>query len=195
MQPKDIDFLFEAGSLRHVPRAWQQVLGMPVENVLEHTLRMMLTALTIARGEGNVDEEKIMKMVLLHDLAESRTTDIAFIHREYVERHEEKAKHDLLAGTSFEKDLTLLEEYALRQSLESKVVKDADHLEVDIELKELIKAGSTTASKWQEQRKVLRDTKLYTETAKKMWDTLQETDSDHWQMNLTNDWITSPKLK
>jgi putative hydrolase of HD superfamily len=172
MSKRDIDFLFEAGSLRHLPRAWQQVLGMPVSNVMEHTLRVLLIALVIAREEGVKDEEKIMKIALLHDLSEARTMDIAFIHRGYTSRDEEKARHDMFEGTVFERELPLLKEYEERESVESKIVKDADTIEVDIELRELAKVGSTTAAKWQEGRKTIRDTKLFTDTARKMWDEL-----------------------
>ena len=195
MKNRDLDFLFEVGSLRHVSRAWKQSLGMPVENVLEHSIRLMIIALIIARREGVKDEAKIMKMALFHDLAESRTLDSAFIHKEYVTRHTEKAEHDQLAGTSFEGDITLLEEYNKRESIESKIIKDADHLEVDIELRELAKVGSTTAAKWQEGRRQIRDNKLHTESAKKLWDELQETDPDAWQLSLTADWVNSPKMK
>src|SRR5260221_10759898 len=103
--PRDIDLLFETGSLRHVPRAWQQVLGLPVANILEHTTRLMLIALVIARREGKGDELTILKTALLHDLAEARTLDSAFIHKEYIDRKSEKAEQDMFSATVFEKEI------------------------------------------------------------------------------------------
>ena len=110
MKNRDIDLLFEVGSLHNVPRAWKQILGLQVGNIVEHILRVMLIAMVIARREGVKDEEKIMKMALFHDLAESRTLDSAFIHKEYVERYEEKAITDMLSSTVFEPDLKILKE-------------------------------------------------------------------------------------
>src|SRR5436190_917477 len=137
MNDKDIDFLFEVGSLHNVPRAWKQVLGLQVVNIVEHILRVALIALVIARREGVKDEAKIMKMAIFHDLSESRTLDSAFVHKEYVDRKEEKARIDMLSGTIFQPELEILNEYEERQSIESKIVRDADQLEVDFELKEL----------------------------------------------------------
>ena len=72
---RDIEFLFEVGSLRNVQRGWRQHFGLDVANNLEHTFRVMVLALMIARKEGVKDEEKVMKMALVHDLAETRTVD------------------------------------------------------------------------------------------------------------------------
>ncbi len=194
MAKRDIDFLLEVGSLKNIPRAWQQQLSYRVQNVPEHVFRMSLVAWIIALNEG-ADVGKVLQMCMLHDLAESRATDIAFMHRDYVKRDEELAANHLFNSTTLEKEAhKLLKEYDDRTSLEAKVVKDADNIEVDFELKELAKYGDTTAIKIQKvTRKPIRDNKLYTKTAKKMWDELQKTDADDWHMVMTGRWVKNRK--
>lgn len=48
---KDIDFLFEIGSLRSIARTWNEFLGKDVANVAEHTIRVAWIALTLAKYE------------------------------------------------------------------------------------------------------------------------------------------------
>ena len=71
MAKRDIDFLFEIGSLRNVPRAWQQVLTGKVQNISEHMFRTTMIGWIIAMAE-KADVGKVIKMCLVHDIAESR---------------------------------------------------------------------------------------------------------------------------
>ncbi len=191
---RDIDFLYEVGSLRKVDRAWQQVITAKTENVAEHVFRVAMTAWLIAIAE-KADVSKVLKIALIHDMAESRTRDIAFMHRDYVVRHEELAESHIFADTLLEIEAhALLKEYAKRESLESKIVKDADNIEVDLELKELVKIGDAAALRMQkEHRPTVRAKKLYTKTAKNMWDQIQKSDPNNWHQSLTNKWIKSKK--
>lgn len=191
---KDIDFFYEIGSLRKVPRAWQQVLSGKVQNIAEHIFRTTMIAWTIAIAE-KADTQKVIKMCLIHDIAESRTGDIAFMHRDYVTRHEELAETHIFEDTLLDKEAQIiLKEYNARQSLESKIVKDADNLDVDLELKELARIGDSAAIGMQkDHRPVIRAEKLYTKTAKKMWDEIQKTDSNTWHQKLTNKWVKNKK--
>ena len=193
MFERDIEFLYEVGSLRYLERGWRQHFGMSMGNILEHTMRVMLLALVIARREGVKDEEKIMKMALVHDLAETRTTDLSYVQKVYVKADEEASARDLFAGTGLESLRTdYLHEYEERKSPEAKIVKDADNLEVELELKELAQRGSTLPKKWATMRKMVRDEKLYTATAKKMWDEIVDSDPDSWHIK-TNKWLRMPE--
>ena len=191
MKP-NINFLFEIGSLRKVPRAWQQVMTAQVQNISEHIFRTALIAWTIAEAE-DADIGKVLKICLIHDIAESRATDIAFMHRDYVTRHEDTAQIDILKGTLIEKEATeLLKEYEERETLEAKIVKDADNLEVDLELKELARVGDTAAIGMQKHhRHIVREQKLYTKTAMEIWDLIQTTDPDEWHQELTDKWVNN----
>lgn len=194
MAKRDIDFLFEVGSLRNVPRAWQQILSGRVQNISEHVFRTTLIAWVIALEE-KADVNKVLKICLIHDIGESRAGDIAFMHRDYVTRNEELAEEHIFQETALESEAhALLKEYGERQTLEAKIVKDADNLDVDLELKELSKIGDTAAKGMQDDhRPEVREKKLYTDTAKRMWDEIQKTDPNNWHQNLTGRWIRSDK--
>ena len=191
---REIDFLFEIGSLRRIPRAWQQILTGKVENIAEHIFRTTMVAWVIAVAE-KADVEKVLKMCLIHDIAEARTGDIAFMHRDYVVRHEELAEKHIFENTLLGKETpALFKEYAERTSLEAKIVKDADNIEVDLELKELADIGDSSAVSMQkDHRPTIRAKKLYTKTAKKMWDQIQKTSPNDWHRALTSKWVKNKK--
>ena len=190
----DINFLYEIGSLRKIPRAWQQILTGKVENIAEHIFRTTMVAWVIAIAE-KADVEKVLKICLIHDIAEARTGDIAFMHRDYVVRHEELAEKHIFENTLLGKETpALFKEYAERASLEAKIVKDADNIEVDLELKELADIGDSSAASMQkDHRPTIRAKKLYTKTAKKMWDQIQKTNPNDWHRALTGKWVKNKK--
>lgn len=190
---RDIEFLYEIGSLRNIQRGWRQHLAMDCENILEHSFRVIWLALILARKEGVKDEEKIIKMGLVHDLAETRTTDLSYIQKVYVDADEDSAAKDLFAKTILG-DLhdNILKEYEERKSIEAKIVKDADNLDIDLELRELEERGSQLPKKWEGFRKKVRDEKLYTKSAKEMWGMIQEVDVADWHM-LANKWVKQPE--
>lgn len=192
MAKRDIEFLFEIGSLRNVPRAWQQILSSRVQNISEHTFRVALIAWMIADVEG-ADVSKVLKTAIIHDVGESRTTDIAFMHRDYVTRKGELAEKHMFENTLLEKEAgALLKEYEERKTLEAKIVKDADNLDVDIELRELAKTGDSAAlAMIKDHRPAIREYKLYTKTAKRMWDEIDKADPNSWQKSLTKKWVSN----
>lgn len=195
-EDKNVDFLYEIGSLKNIPRIWQQLLGgESVANNIEHSFRVIVIALMISKMEGEDDQEKIMKMALFHDLCESRSVDIAFLHKEYVDRHEEKSQADQMSETIFGKDIIdLLKEYRERKTIESHIVKDADNLECDLELRELEKRGVKTATKFIEGHRPEVAEKLFTDSAKKLWKQIYSRDPDAWHLDLNNNWVKSDKF-
>ncbi|MBI5457897.1 HD domain-containing protein [Candidatus Kaiserbacteria bacterium] len=188
---RDLEFLFEIGSLRNIPRAWVQHLGVPVASNLEHMMRVVFLALLITRREGKGDESTIIRMALVHDLAETRTADLAYVHKVYADTHDLRAAHDLFSGTSFIDLEAIHTRYKKRDSIEAKIVKDADNLDIDLELKELEEQGHKLPTKWRAMRKFVRDKKLYTKTAKKIWDELQKANVARWHME-ANKWKKIP---
>ena len=191
MSKRDLEFLYELGSMRNIPRAWIQHLATDVASNLEHMMRVVFLALLIARKEGVKSEEKIVKMALVHDMAETRTSDLAYVHKVYTTTDDARAVHDQLEGTSFADFEDILHEYKERKSIEAKIVKDADNLDIDLELKELMEQGNQVAVKKQPLRKFVRDKKLYTKTAKKLWDEIQKSDPSSWHLS-ANKWLKVP---
>lgn len=173
--------MYEIGSLRNIPRQWSRFLNTNFDNVAEHHFRVLWTALVIAKHEKAGDTGKIMKMALVHDITESRNGDVDYISRQYVERKEEMAIKDMLGDTVLEKEfLEAWREYEERNSIESKIVKDADNLEIDFELLEQAYKGSKLPKAFDETRQFVGKTKLYTKTAKKMWKAVRQSDPTDW---------------
>ncbi len=189
---RDIEFLYEIGSLRFIPRAWIQHLGVPVASNLEHSVRVALLALILARHEGKGDENTIFRMAILHDLSETRTADLAYVHKVYATLDETRAANDLFEGTILADLLGTHSAYEARDSIEAKIVKDADNLDIDIELKELEEQGHGLPKKLKTMRKFVRDKKLYTKSAKKMWDAIYASDPSSWHRG-ANKWLKIPK--
>ncbi len=189
---RNIDFMYEIGSLRHVPRGWRQHLGFDVASDLEHTFRLIWLALLISRMEKQGDENLIIKMALVHDVPETRTSDHSYVQKVYVTADEERAANDMFKDTAFGDLREILAKYETRDCIEAKIVKDADNLDVDLELKEIEELGSQLPKKWEKlNRRMVRDEKLYTESAKKIWDEIQQSDPSNWHRNM-NKWITDP---
>lgn len=188
---RDLEFLFEIGTLRNVQRGWRQHLATNCANDLEHTIRVAWIALILAKKIGGLDEALILKMALVHDLAETRTSDHSYVQKVYVTEDEDRAAHDLFADTRIADSLETLKRYKQRDSLEAKIVKDADNLDVDFELKELEEKGHQLPIKWKPQRRKIRDEKLYTDAARELWDELQAADPADWH-TATNKWKLIP---
>lgn len=183
----DVNFLFEMGSIRFIQRMWSRFLKDDFANLAEHHFRMFWIAMVIASREQGADTGKVAKMVLVHDIAESRAGDVDYLARQYVERNEELAIRDMLSGTSLEKEFySLWEEYEKRSSLDSKIVKDADNLDVDFELAEQATKGSPLKEHWKENREFVSKNKLYTETARKLYDQLAIANPHDWHLQGRN---------
>lgn len=180
----DINFLFEMGNIRFIERMWKRFLRDDFANLAEHHFRVFWIAMIIAAHEENVDTGKIAKLALIHDIAESRTGDVDYLARQYVERNEELGIKDMLHGTAIEKEFfALWEEYETRESLESKIVKDADNLDVDFELAEQSAKGSQLKGLKGDMRQTVADNKLYTKTAKAIFEQLKTASPHEWHFS------------
>lgn len=183
----DVNFLFEMGTIRYIDRLWRRFLNKNFANLSEHHFRVFWIAMIIAGQETDVDTGKIAKMVMVHDIAESRTGDVDYISRQYVERNEKMGIEDMLRGTTIEKEFfELWKEYEARESLESKIVKDADNLDVDMELAEQAAQGH----KLKDELTVLREKNVhphaYTATAKRMHKQILTANPHDWHLKGRN---------
>ena len=179
---RDIEFLFQLGSLRHIERAWRQYFGIDVANDLEHSVRVAFTALLISRMEGKeVDEGMVFKMALVHDLAESLTGDLTPVQKRYLKVDEDRAVEDMFGDTSFADFIPLISRYKERKCLESQYVKDADNLDVHLEMHELEELGHHMIEHWKLGRLKMRNEKFYTKSAGEIWDAIQGSRPSTWQ--------------
>lgn len=186
---KDLDFLYEIGSIRHLIRTWTQFVRSDVANVTEHLYRVIWIALIIAKHEKVKTTDKIIKMALVHDISESRTGDTHYLSRQYVERREELAIEDILAETSLGKEfIDLWHEYEKRESIEAKIVKDADNLDPDLELNEL-PIDKRLRTGFQKIRAEAIGKRFFTKTGAQMWKEIQNSNPHDWHLNGRNRFV------
>lgn len=149
-----INFLSELTRLKAVPRTGWLLRGVrDVESVADHSFGVAFVAMLLAdraqaRGEA-VNIERVLRMALLHDLTETRTGDLPSTIKRYFDRTtlqaaDECAAEDVLAGLGElgESYLTLWREYEARQTLEARLVKAADKLDLLLQAQEYEKGGA-----------------------------------------------------
>ncbi len=185
---KDLEFLYEIGTMRFIQRTWRQFLNPDFANLAEHTMRVIWIALLLAKKEGVTDTDKIMKMALAHDVSETRTGDVHYVSRLYTDRHEDRAVADTFAGTGFgEEFLELLHEYEKRESLEAKIVKDADTLDVDMELiEQKSKGDGIYGALGPIRQKIEHERLLFTQSARDLWKEIYSSNPHDWHSQGAN---------
>ena len=182
---KDINLLYELGTLRHVARTWRQFGGGSFANVAEHSFRVAWLSMIIAIHE-RADVGRTVQMALIHDLPETRIGDSNYLTRMYMSHNEDDALMHATAGTCLQQDAgALWREYKDRLTLEAKIVKDADNLDCDLELVEETARGNRIGETLEPTRKAVYQ-KLYTSTAKRMFESIQQSDSHAWHIQGRN---------
>jgi putative hydrolase of HD superfamily len=173
-----VNFLFEAGMLKKTPRTGYQFLGSGAESVAEHTFRVVCIGYTLFKMvQQPVDETRLLKMCLFHDLPEARTGDHNYVNKKYVSVDEEKAAQDLTAHLPFGGEmLELIHEFIQQTSVESRLARDADQLDFLLELKESGDLGNKNAEDWIQA--VLK--RLQSKEAQELALEILKTDSNDW---------------
>jgi putative hydrolase of HD superfamily len=184
---RDLELIYEIGCVRFISRTWKQMLGADFANLAEHHFRLAWTALILAKMEGQGNHEKILKMALVHDIPESRTGDVHHISRIYTQRNEDKAIQDIFENTVLgEEMIAIFHEYEKKESIEAQIVKDADNLEVDFELHEQASKGNDLEKQWRNNREQSIFPRLYTESGKKLWKAIQNSNVHDWHLHAPN---------
>lgn len=143
------DFLFEVGTMRKLLRIHRQVLMTDdmSDNIASHSFRVAIIGALLAREEG-ADPYKVIMMCLLHDMGEVRTNDHNWVHKRYITVHEAEVRKEQLETLPFRDFYELAHEYDVRESLESKVAKEADLIDQILLLREYEWQGNKEASVW-----------------------------------------------
>ena len=146
------DFFQEVGMLRHTPRTGYHFLGSGHESVAEHSHRTAVIGYALARLCG-ADAERTALICLFHDLGEARTGDLNYVNQRYVQADERRAVSDAVAGTGIEREvLDLWDEHEKGRtdeaSLEARVARDADQLDLILNLKREWDLGNPYAERW-----------------------------------------------
>lgn len=173
-----VHLLNEVGMLANTPRSGFAFLGTGKQSVAEHSYRMALVALALARlVEEPVNIERLLLICLTHDLPEARTGDMNYVNKKYVQVDEAKALSELRSESFLGKEFAgYIDEYNSKKSIEALIAKDADQLELLLCLKEESDKGNPRAMEWFENG-VKR---LITDVAKSLAEQIRDTPSDEW---------------
>jgi putative hydrolase of HD superfamily len=168
-------FLHRIGRLKRVPRTGWLDRGVPAaetESVADHSFRVALLAWLAGADEPGLDRDRLLKLALLHDLAEAVTGDLppydpgeltdvapadraAVLNRRHVRSEarraakraaEAAAMADLLAdlsGPVADELEALWRELDEGSSAEARFVKQADKLETYLQSREYLAADAT----------------------------------------------------
>lgn len=182
-----VDFLFEVGMLKRTPRTgWQFLAGAGGESVADHSFRVAMIAFVLGRVAGAaVDADRVLRLALVHDLAEARTGDLNYMNQKYVEADEAKASADLVRGLPFTDELAdLLAEYRDGVTPEAILAHDADQLELLLQLAEQRDGGVPGTEHWAHFALQRLRTPAATDLARAVLDG----DSSRWWFDRGSDW-------
>lgn len=148
--------------LKAVPRMGWLLRGVrDVESVAAHSFGVAFITMILAdraREKGmDVDAEKAIRMALLHDMTESKTGDLPYTIKKYFDKEalklaDEKVATEMLwrwspPGGSY---LDLWREYEHRTSLEARIVKAADKIDLLFQALEYEKGGARSLDEFWE---------------------------------------------
>lgn len=162
----------KVGILKKVKRSgWKSLVGVVnPESVAEHSFRCAVLAMYIADLK-NLDVEKLVKMMLLHDLHETVTGDYDHqtkreIGEEELKIRANKAIREVLADLPHElqeRYLNLWLEFEHEKTTEAKMAKQIDNLELAFQALEYQEEGynrDKLAVFWQNLEKKITDKHL-----------------------------------
>lgn len=169
-------FLLQVGRLKRTPRTGWLDRGVPeleTESVADHSFRVALLAWLAAAGDPALDRDRVLKLALIHDLAEAITGDLtpydpgelvgldAEARSERLNRRlrpssdraaakreaEAEAITSILANLPADLNVELAElwqELQERETAEGRFVKDADRLETYLQSREYAAVDPST---------------------------------------------------
>jgi putative hydrolase of HD superfamily len=136
-----LKLMFELGILSRTPRSGPYHVGITDhETSAAHSFRTSALAYFIAKEEG-ADENRVLKMCLIHDFPETRLLNQTFIQKEFYSvdnRTKDVLSKQLRNLKGSDELIELFEEFSKGESKEAKIVKDANTLEALVEAKEYI---------------------------------------------------------
>jgi len=179
------NFLFEVGMLKRTPRTGFRFLGSGCESVAEHILRTIFIGYALSKLDPDLDELKVLKICLVHDLPEARTGDMNYMYKKYVTVHEERAIRELTETLFFGDEIkSIIDEFNEKKTREALIAHDADQLALILQLKEYGDLGNKYTGDWIEFAR----RRLHTDVARKLALSIIKTDSSEWWFKDKSDW-------
>ncbi len=134
------DFFYIASELKKIPRkGWKEKIGIQdPESVADHSYGTAVMAMIFSDNVGNLNTERIMKMALLHDLAESIIGDFmpGEIQKENKKNVENQVMEEILSKLPprlFDKYCSIWKEYINCTSKEAVLLHEIDKFEMAIQ--------------------------------------------------------------
>ena len=144
--------LIELQRLKRLDRTGWTLRGLPngTESVAAHSFGVGVTAMLLAdrctAAGVSIDIEKVLRIALLHDWAEVRVGDMPRIATSYfgsdVRKQAETAAFADVVNDLEGRYVDLYDDYERRESLEARLVKAADVLDLLIQVLALERAGA-----------------------------------------------------
>lgn len=162
-----LDFAEVVGKLKKIKRSgWVRIGVADSENVADHIFRLSIFALATAH-ELKIDQKKIVRMALVHDLAESIVGDIVtdrggnIVGSEEKHLKEKQAIESILGNLKDGREfINLWDEFEHQESREAKILKQLDRLEMVMTALEYEKDVSDLKKLdefWESARKVIKE--------------------------------------
>lgn len=174
MDQQLVHIIFEAAVVKRLRRTGWQILGGHEEGVGEHSFMTAVIAYFLGK-QKEANMETVLVMAIFHDFHEARTGEVDKLAKFYITRHEDRANKDIFAAID-PKLLETLETYEEKQSLESRIVYEANILAFLVELKLLTERGHKHTNEWFEGNAK----RLRMKESKELAERIKTTDSQEW---------------
>lgn len=180
-------YIFELGMLKKVKHCGVMYAGVPnPDTVAEHAHRAAIIGYLLATME-NANPEKTALICLLHDNAETRISDFHKIAVRYINPHkgEMKAIGEQCARLPkylAKKFISLFKEYESGKTLEGRLARDANYLELAFQAKEYVETGHKACEDWL----INIEKALKTPSAKKIFKEMRKIGFTDWWQGLKN---------
>lgn len=184
MENKDIvNFIYELNHLKRIKHEGWRFIGIKdPESVAEHSLRTAQIGYILAKMEKYENPYEVCAIAVFHDVSECRIGDIHRIANRYIKvDNAEVVREQTQKFGEMGSDIFSLWEQAEERSTKVGIIaKDADRLDMAFTAKEYLEKGYDYASDWMNNITI----GLRTESAKKLFEELKNSDSNAWWQGL-----------
>jgi len=177
--PELVRFLRTVDQLEILPRTGYFFAGIrQPESIAAHSYGVALIAMLLAdRIKSRVNIERVLRLAILHDTAESLLTDIpnssfAYMDQAHKEQAEVKAAKELFGGLTCDY-IEFWKEFEEGKTLEARLVRAADKLQLAVKIIGYEQSGQGNFDRfWQNMRHQCSDNFRGIELAKELFDDL-----------------------
>lgn len=183
-----LDFLYETSQLRAENRTGWQRMGLLVESVAEHSLRAAQLAFIMTWVEQHFSPRgaplkpyHAASCGTFHDVTEGRTGDPNLMVKSYVEVDELRAILDQTGklGCIGAEIANRWKEVEEKSTVEGRIAKDADRLDMVFMARELVKEGIPAAAAWIHNTRPL----VKTSVARALFEEVEKSNPHAWRQS------------